>query len=59
LDSFIGRRNYPSMPVDHAAALGNSKIPDRVKLRQLSAELRPDTPEPHENLVGLRRIVGA
>ncbi|MFJ8856711.1 hypothetical protein ACIRJP_42265, partial [Streptomyces sp. NPDC102437] len=32
LDSCIGHRNHPSMPVDHAAAPGNSKIPDRVKL---------------------------
>ncbi|MEU5289414.1 hypothetical protein AB0G97_36265, partial [Streptomyces sp. NPDC020755] len=32
LDSCIGRRNYPSMPVDHAAAPRNFKIPDRVKL---------------------------
>lgn len=33
LDSCIGQRNYPSMPVDHAAAPEYSKIPDRVKLR--------------------------
>ncbi len=32
LDSCIGHRDHPSMPADHAAAPGNSKIPDRVKL---------------------------
>ncbi|WP_435599831.1 MSCRAMM family protein [Streptomyces sp. C10-9-1] len=34
LDNCIGRRNHPSMPVDHAAAPRNSKIPDRVKLSE-------------------------
>ena len=28
LDNCVGRRNYPSMPVDHAPAPRNSKIPD-------------------------------
>ncbi len=32
LDNCIGRRNYPSMPADHAAAPANSKIPGQVKL---------------------------
>jgi hypothetical protein len=31
LNNCIGHRNHPSMPADHAAALRNSKIPDRVK----------------------------
>ncbi|MFF2385713.1 hypothetical protein [Streptomyces sp. NPDC058108] len=34
LDSCIGRRNHPSMPVNHAAAPGNYKIPDRAKVRR-------------------------
>ncbi len=41
LDSCIGRRNYPSMPVDHAAAPRNSKIPDRVKLSRCEPGGRP------------------
>lgn len=27
----LSHRNYPSMPVDHAAAPRNCKIPDKVK----------------------------
>jgi hypothetical protein len=33
LGNRIDLRNGPSMPDDHAAVPGNSKIPDRVKLR--------------------------
>ena len=41
LDNCIGLRNSPSMPADHTGAPGNSKIPDRVKLRQTERRSRP------------------
>lgn len=59
LDSFVGRRYYPSMPVDHAAAPGDSKIPDRVKLATAQGRVGPGvhlavTPRPSSYPLGQR-----